>query len=213
MFERLTVTAGMTLFFARQETTELGGMTIEPEHLLLGLLRADKGPTPRLFGLAKLSYGDARAEIRSHWGVRPHVATSVELPFADQTERILQYATEEADRAAHTHIGTGHLLLGLLRENGSFAAAMLKGHGMAIDDLRDHIMQPPAVAEPEPETPGDGNVVVVTGLSFDAVVSVERIRVLAEEIARSQNDGMDTRSLIDEIHYHLDALKQHVART
>jgi hypothetical protein len=89
---------------------------------------------------------------------------------------------------------------------------MLKKHGMAIDDLRDHIRQSPEVPEPSPKTLADGSLVVATGASFDAVVSVERIRVLAEEIARQQTDGMDTRSLLDEIHYHLDALKQHLAR-
>ena len=78
MFERFTEEARRTLFFARYETTELGGMAIEAEHILLGLLRADKGPTPRLFAVADLSYSDARAEIRTHWGARQQIPTSVE---------------------------------------------------------------------------------------------------------------------------------------
>src|SRR5713101_7083980 len=103
MFERFTDTARATLFFARHETTELGGMTIEAEHMLLGLLRADKGSTPHLFAVANLSYTSARNKIRAHWGPRQQVPTSVELPFNDQTERILRSAAEEADRLAHKH--------------------------------------------------------------------------------------------------------------
>src|SRR5438093_6519130 len=206
MFERFTETARLTLFFARYETTELGGMAIDAEHILLGLLRADKGPPPHLFAVADLSYTDARANIRAHWGVRQQVPTSVELPFSDQAERILQYATEEADRLGHKHIGTGHLLLGVLREDGSFAAGMLRRHGITIEDLRDHIVEPPVVPEPEPEAPAEGSGLSVKREAFDAVVSLERIRVLAEELGRSQPHDEDTRMLVDEIHYHLDAL-------
>ena len=99
MFERFTETAKRTLFFARHETTELGGMAIDPEHILLGLLRADKGPAPHLFAIANLSYSDARARIRTHWGVRQQVPASVEIPFNDPTEHILKYATEEPDHS------------------------------------------------------------------------------------------------------------------
>jgi ATP-dependent Clp protease ATP-binding subunit ClpC len=211
MFERFTETAKRTLFFARHETTELGGMAIEAEHMLLGLLRADKGPTPHLFAIANLSYSDARARIRSHWGVRPQVPTSVELPFSDQTERIVMYAIEEADRLGHKYIGTGHLLLGVLRQDSSFAAAMLRSHGMTIEDLREQIVKPPTVSEPEPEAPAEGHSVLVKHEAFDAIVCLERIRWLAEELRRSQSHDDERHGLIDQIHQHLDALKRHLA--
>jgi ATP-dependent Clp protease ATP-binding subunit ClpC len=209
MFERFTETARLTLFFARHETTELGGVAIEAEHILLALLRADKGPTPHLFAVADVSYTDARAEIRAHWGVREHMPTSVELPFSDQTARILQYATEEADRLGHKYIDAGHLLLGVLREDGSFAAGMLRKHGMTIEDLREHIVEPPVV--PEPEAPTEGSGLLVRREAFDGIVSLERIRFLAEELGRSQAHADDKRLLVDEIHHHLDALKRHLA--
>jgi ATP-dependent Clp protease ATP-binding subunit ClpC len=167
MFERFTETARRTLFFARHETTELGGLAIEAEHILLGLLRADKGPTPHLFAVAGLSYTDARAKIRAHLGTRQRVPTSVELPFSDQTQRILSYATEEADRLGHKSIGTGHLLSGVLREDGSFAAGMLRMHGMMIEDLRGHLVKSPIAAEPE-SPPGE-NGLWVKRKAFDAV--------------------------------------------
>jgi ATP-dependent Clp protease ATP-binding subunit ClpC len=39
MFERYTESARRSLFFARYEASQLGSISIEPEHLLLGLLR------------------------------------------------------------------------------------------------------------------------------------------------------------------------------
>jgi hypothetical protein len=88
---------------------------------------------------------------------------------------------------------------------------MLRTHGMTIEDLRDHMVKSPAVPEPEPEAPVEGLAVRVKHDAFDAIASLERIRWFAEDLARSQPDVDDTHSLIDEIHHHLDALKQHLA--
>lgn len=64
MFERFTESARRTLFFARFEVSELGGVAIEAEHILLGILRADDGPTPRVFAGAGPSYSDARSPTK-----------------------------------------------------------------------------------------------------------------------------------------------------
>src|SRR5687767_11633481 len=43
MFERYTERARRILFFARYEASEFGALSIEAEHILLGLLREDAG--------------------------------------------------------------------------------------------------------------------------------------------------------------------------
>ena len=54
MFERYTERARRVLFFARYEASQLGSISIETEHLLLGLLREGKGLTARIFARAQL---------------------------------------------------------------------------------------------------------------------------------------------------------------
>ena len=51
MFERYTERARRVLFFARYEASQLGSISIETEHLLLGLLREDlvANPSDRVF--------------------------------------------------------------------------------------------------------------------------------------------------------------------
>ena len=44
MFERYTERARRVLFFARYEASQLGSISIETEHLLLGLIREGKPP-------------------------------------------------------------------------------------------------------------------------------------------------------------------------
>jgi ATP-dependent Clp protease ATP-binding subunit ClpC len=141
MFERYAEAARRVLFFSRYETSQLGGASIETEHILLGLLRDRKGLTQTIFTRAKISYDEVEAEIRARGGVRERTPTSVEIPFSTATQRVLQYSAEEADRLRHSYIGTEHLLLGLLREDRSVAAAILARHGLTLESTREAIRQ------------------------------------------------------------------------
>src|SRR5262245_44654347 len=79
MFERYTERARRVLFFARYEASQLGSLSIEPEHLLLGLLREGKGLTGRLFARAHITLEHIRQEIERQVTFAEKVSTSVEI--------------------------------------------------------------------------------------------------------------------------------------
>jgi ATP-dependent Clp protease ATP-binding subunit ClpC len=139
MFERYTEKARRVIFFARYEASQFGAHAIEPEHLLLGLMREDKTLTGRFFPRAQLSIESIRKEIEGRTLLREKISTSVELPLAPETKRVLAFAHEESDRLQHRHIGTEHLLLGLLREERSMAAEILYERGLRLNAVRDEI--------------------------------------------------------------------------
>src|SRR5919198_1152330 len=139
MFERYTEKARRVIFFARYEASQFGAPAIEPEHLLLGLMREDKTLTGRFFPRAQVSIESIRKEIEGRTLLREKISTSVELPLAPETKHVLAYAHEESDRLQHRHIGTEHLLLGLLREERSMAAEILYERGLRLNAARDEI--------------------------------------------------------------------------
>jgi ATP-dependent Clp protease ATP-binding subunit ClpC len=139
MFERYTEKARRVIFFARYEASQFGAPAIEPEHLLLGLMREDKTLTGRFFPRAQVSIESIRKEIEGRTLLREKISTSVELPLAPETKHVLAYAHEESDRLQHRHIGTEHLLLGLLREERSMAAEILYERGLRLNAVRDEI--------------------------------------------------------------------------
>ena len=55
MFERYTERARRVLFFSRYESSQLGNNSIQPEHLLLGIVREGKGVASKIFSAAGLS--------------------------------------------------------------------------------------------------------------------------------------------------------------
>ncbi|MFL6211996.1 MAG: ATP-dependent Clp protease ATP-binding subunit [Pyrinomonadaceae bacterium] len=139
MFERYTEKARRVIFFARYEASQFGAPAIEPEHLLLGLMREDKTLTARFLARAQASLESIRKEIEGRAPLREKISTSVELPLAPETKRVLAYAHEESDRLQHRHIGTEHLLLGLLREERSMAAEILFERGLRLPTVREEV--------------------------------------------------------------------------
>ncbi len=138
MFERYTEKARRVIFFARYEASQFGSPYIETEHLLLGLLREDKALTNR-FLRSHASVEGIRKQIEGHTTIREKVSTSVDLPLSHECKRVLAYAAEEAERLSHKHIGTEHLLLGLLREEKSFAAEILHERGLRLSTIREEL--------------------------------------------------------------------------
>src|SRR6476620_8563890 len=137
MFERYTEKARRVIFFARYEASQFGAPAIEPEHLLLGLMREDKTLTGRFFPRAQITIEAIRREIEGRTLLRERIPTSVELPLAPETKRVLHYSHEESDRLQDRHIGTEHLLLGLMREERSVAAQVLTDMGLRLDAIRE----------------------------------------------------------------------------
>src|SRR6478752_6276960 len=138
MFERYTERARRVIFFARYEASQFGSTTIETEHLLLGLIREDKNLTNRFLRNSS-SIESIRKEIEGRTTIREKVSTSIDLPLSNECKRILAYAAEEAERLNHRHIGTEHLLLGILREEKSFAADILHERGLRLTQVREEI--------------------------------------------------------------------------
>jgi ATP-dependent Clp protease ATP-binding subunit ClpC len=139
MFERYTEKARRVIFFARYEASQFGAPAIEPEHLLLGLMREDKTLTARFLARAQTSLEAIRKEIEGRAPLREKISTSVELPLAPETKRVLAFAHEESDRLQHRHIGTEHLLLGLLREERSMASEILHDRGLRLNAVREEV--------------------------------------------------------------------------
>jgi hypothetical protein len=54
---------------------------------------------------------------------------------------MLAYAAEQSERMDHKQIGTPHLLLGILREEKSFAAQLLREQGLTLDLVRKQVYE------------------------------------------------------------------------
>lgn len=151
MFERYTEKARRVIFFARYEASHYGSHTIESEHLLLGLLREDQALTTWFLGKGRVGT-EIRAEIESRVSPGERFSFSEEVPLSAESRSILDLAADEADRLAHRHIGTEHMLLGILRVEDSLAARILFRRGLKPEKIREQLAKysGPAMVEAPP---------------------------------------------------------------
>jgi len=136
MFEAFTETAKQSLFMARYEASQTGSSAIEVEHLVLGVLRANLQLGWKFFP-SRNDTGNARQRIQREIPKGKSVSTSVDIPLSLHCQRVVSYATAEAERLGDKGIGAVHLLLGIMRENTSAAAGILRDYGVTIERLEE----------------------------------------------------------------------------
>ena len=134
-----TPVARRALFFARGEALNHGGPPVEPEHLLLGLVSADS----ELLRLTSDCRFDVtariRASIESLMPLKPVSGTWPEVPHLSiSASTCLVVALNESRNLGHTHIGSEHILLGLLAYP-SAASQILNDLGFSADTVRDRV--------------------------------------------------------------------------
>jgi len=123
------------IFLARYEASQSGSELIEPEHLLLGIIREDRNIVSRFFPKA-VWVDQVRKDIEGRVLVRNDRETPIHLPLSAAAKSVLELAAEESERLHHRYIGTEHLLLGLLREDRTIAAELLYEYGVRLDAVR-----------------------------------------------------------------------------
>jgi ATP-dependent Clp protease ATP-binding subunit ClpC len=73
--------------------------------------------------------------------------------FTEHATSVLTLAKEEAQRFNHNHIGTEHLLVGLVREGDGVAANVLANLGVELSKVRSSIES--SIGRGERSTPGE----------------------------------------------------------
>jgi ATP-dependent Clp protease ATP-binding subunit ClpA len=58
------------------------------------------------------------------------------IPFSSRAKKVLELALREASHLKHRHIGSGHILLGLIREGAGLACLVLVDAGVDLVELR-----------------------------------------------------------------------------
>ncbi len=135
--ERFTKKAAAALGQALECAGRLGHTYIGSEHILLGILREKDSIGARLLLSRAITYEKAEKKIISLVGSgTPRALSSKDM--TPRSRRIIEQSFVAARRYGQTQVGTEHLLIALLREHQSTAAAVIDKMGadpMALCDM------------------------------------------------------------------------------
>lgn len=130
-----TFTAREVLGLSFKEAKRLGGAEVASEHMLLGLLALRRGIAWQLIQQMGVNPPTLRAQIEEQIAMAGRSAAVARRPYARSSKQALALAKKETDVLGHAKIGTGHLLLGLLRTEG-LAAEILRKNEIDIERTR-----------------------------------------------------------------------------
>jgi ATP-dependent Clp protease ATP-binding subunit ClpA len=208
-FDRFNDRAKRVLALAQDEAIRFNHNYIGTEHLLLGLVREGEGVAARVLDSLGVDLSRVRRAIeftigRGNWEQPPS-----EITLAPPMKKAIELAVDESRKLGHSHVGTEHLLLAIVRQSESIAAKVLGGLGVDLEKVRHQVIAtlgqphrevgasapesvPPQVFSTHPQSTGQ-----LTG-PFDRFTdSAKRVLALAQDEAmRFRHNYIGTEHLL-----------------
>lgn len=132
--------AQLLLKLSRDEAARFQHNYVGTEHLLLGIVKLAQGVAVNVLQKQGVDLEKLGAEMGKEVGLGPTVKEISNPPHTPRFKKVLALAGREAKSFGHTHIGTEHLLLGLLVENEGPVALLLKRHGVELARTREEVL-------------------------------------------------------------------------
>jgi ATP-dependent Clp protease ATP-binding subunit ClpA len=130
ILDRFSPSSKLVVFYARRELSTHPSKSLEPEHIVLGIIRVE--PTAittylasdwsleRVESALKLSPEQDAAVVPEH----------VEVPFSPPVEVVLRRAVVVADQLGRERVEPRHLLIALLEDESQSVTKMLHEAGL-----------------------------------------------------------------------------------
>lgn len=140
MAKRFTENAQKIILIAQEEAKRLNHDYVGTEHILLGLSAIDGTVSHKILTQLGVSFRKVRQEIEKMVGIGDTIMLLGEIPFTPRAKKVLEFSVEESQMLGMEHIGTEHILLGLVREEEGMAGKILENLGLNLDMIRDAVL-------------------------------------------------------------------------
>jgi ATP-dependent Clp protease ATP-binding subunit ClpC len=140
VFERFTERARQVVVLAQDEARALGHGYIGTEHILLGILREEEGLGAQVLAALGVTDVEVRDRVARIDGRGDEIPIG-QIAFTPPAKRALELSLREALSLGHNHIGTEHLLLGLVRYNQGVGPQVLLELGIDAETVRGGVIR------------------------------------------------------------------------
>lgn len=141
MNEHMTNAAKKAMREATLEAKRLHHEFLGTEHILLGLIKDHSDIVQCILDLRSILTRRVREETERLVEPGPEVVTLTKLPLTPRAKKVLEYADEERSNAHQQRTNTGHLMLGLLREQEGIGSTVLMNLGLKLEEAREEVLQ------------------------------------------------------------------------
>ena len=137
MAKRFTENAQKIILIAQEEAKRLNHDYVGTEHIMLGLTALEGTVSNKILASLGITFRKVRLEIEKMVGVGDAVMLLGEIPFTPRAKKVLEFAVEESQSLGTEHIGTEHILLGLVREEEGMAGTIFQNLNVTLNTVRE----------------------------------------------------------------------------
>ena len=127
--------------FAKEEAIRLGHSYVGSEHLLLGILRGEKGISIKILDIFDCDIISMCAMVENMIKASGGTMTLGHLPLTRRAERILRNAYNEATGLGVSVADDEHLLLAILRESEGIAFEVMNAYNLDYESIKELIQK------------------------------------------------------------------------
>jgi ATP-dependent Clp protease ATP-binding subunit ClpA len=190
MWQRFTERARRVVFFAQEEATRLGVSEVGSDHLLLGLLRESDSVAARILNRLNVPQDQMRDKLERRV-IRGDGRLGQNTQLTAEAKRAIELAFDEVRALNNKYLGTEHLLLGLIRHEGSLAASLLAASGVDLERARAEVRvlqdnDSGMPQDPKAHVLSEATIHELFALSFNALPAEQRDALLREGLLLNQ---------------------------
>ena len=126
---------------AQDEARKLGSKQLLPEHVILAMIKNREGLAYQVFEKLVLDPSELLDFIEKFFADEPKTPTLDSLPISRRYQQLIDIADIEANALHNDYIGTEHLLLAAIREQGSITSRFFLASDYTIMDARFVVME------------------------------------------------------------------------
>src|SRR6056297_1732045 len=146
MIDRFSSTARKVVMKAQEESNMMNHNLIGTEHLLIGLIAIEEGLASKALKSVGLTYDRVKKKVLEMIGLGQESTKSNKMPpqaiaITPRVKKVFELATAAAQKLNHTHIGTEHLLIGLINEGEGVANKVLRDLGAGQKKIQEELMK------------------------------------------------------------------------
>ncbi|MBI4822684.1 MAG: ATP-dependent chaperone ClpB [Nitrospirae bacterium] len=137
-FEKLTIKSQEALEEAQRLAEKLGNQELQPEHLLMGILKDSSGVVSQIIGRLGVDPNNLKKDISELMERFPKVSGATPLGqiyISPSLKEVFESAETEAEHLTDEYISVEHLLLSIIEQTGRLSE-LLKRYGITGDKVR-----------------------------------------------------------------------------
>lgn len=141
MFERFTEKAINAIAEAQSQAKAMNNVRVQPEHLLLAIVKQSKGIPQKLFRINKITFDEMHEAVEKKLRFEKNTKTQNVIPFSDEFKDLLKHTLDLAGKSGNSSILFEHLFLVAINEKSSYNKRILEQFNFDFDNANEILLK------------------------------------------------------------------------